>query len=81
MANIEKYVRLEDGNIILGESTNELTLRIENDRITFLDGRVEVAYFSNHKLHVTDGEFLNALRIGSFAFAPRQNGNLSFTKL
>ena len=81
VANIEKYVRLEDGNIILGESTNELTLRIENDRITFLDGRVEVAYFSNHKLHVTDGEFLNALRIGSFAFAPRQNGNLSFTKL
>lgn len=81
VADIEKYVRIENGNIILGESTNELTLRMENDKITFLDGYQEVAYFSNHKLYVTDGDFLNALRIGNFVFAPRQNGNLSFTKL
>lgn len=78
---ISKYIRFVDGNIILGEDGNTLTLRIENDRISFLDSGVEVAYFSNNKLHVTDGEFINSLQLGNFAFLPRENGNLSFKKL
>lgn len=78
---IRKYIRFENGNIILGESGNELTLRIENDRISFLDNNLEVAYFSNEKLYVTDGEFMNSLQLGKFAFYPRPNGNLSFGKV
>lgn len=78
---IEKYIRFEDGNIILGESGNELTLRIENDRISFLDAGAEVAYFSDRHLVVLDGHFLNSLRIGSFAWLPRENGNLSLVKV
>lgn len=78
---IAKYIRFVDGNIILGEAGNQITLRIENDRISFLDNNTEVAYFSNNKLYVTDGEFLNKLQLGNFAFIPRSNGNLSFTKV
>lgn len=78
---ISKYIRFEDGNIILGESGNELILRIENDRISFMDGGVEVAYFSNNQLVVTDAHFLQSLRIGRFAFMPRENGNLSLVKV
>lgn len=78
---ISKYIRFANGNIILGEEGNELTLRIENDRISFLDGNAEVAYFSNRKLYVTDGEFINSLRLGAFSFLPRANGNLSFKKV
>ena len=78
---ISKYIRFVDGNIILGEEGNTLTLRIDNDRISFLDSGMEVAYFSNNKLHVTDGEFINSLQLGNFAFLPRENGNLSFKKL
>lgn len=78
---IRKYIRFEDGNILLGEEGNELTLRIENDRISFLDGGAEVAYLSNKKLYVLDGHFLNSLRIGKFAFLPRENGNLSLVKV
>lgn len=78
---ISKYIRFEDGNIILGEEGNTLTLRIENDKISFLDSGMEVAYFSNNKLYVTDGEFLNSLQLGNFAFRPRTNGNLSFSKI
>lgn len=80
-SEISKYIRFIDGNIILGEEGNELTLKIENDRISFLDGNAEVAYFSNRKLYVTDGEFINSLRLGSYAFIPRANGNLSFKKV
>lgn len=78
---INKYIRFEDGNIILGESGNALVLRIENDRISFLDGGAEVAYFSNKQLYVLDGHFINSLRVGKFAFLPRENGNLSLVKV
>ena len=78
---IGKYIRFVDGNIVLGEDGNTLTLRIENDRISFLDVGMEVAYFSNNKMYVTDGEFLHSLQLGNFAFRPRENGNLSFGKL
>lgn len=78
---INKYIRFVDGNIILGESGNELTLKIQNDRISFLESDVEVAYFSNRKLYITDGEFLNSLQLGRFAFMPRTNGNLSFNRI
>lgn len=78
---IERYIRFEDGNILLGEAGNELTLRIENDRISFMDAGAEVAYFSDRQLVVLDGHFLNSLRVGSFAWLPRENGNLSLVKV
>jgi hypothetical protein len=80
-AEWEKYIRFENGDIILGETGNEITLRIENDRISFLDGGAEVAYFSNKQLYITDAHFLNSLRVGRFAFLPRENGNLSLVKV
>ena len=80
-SEIKKYIRFENGNIILGESGNELTLKIENDKISFYQGTLEVAYFSNAKMNITDGEFINSLKIGKFAFFPRDNGNLSFKKV
>lgn len=79
--DITKYIRFVDGDIVLGEEGNQLTLRIQNDRISFLEGRLEVAYFSGNKLYVKDGEYLNSLTLGRFAFLPRANGNLSFRKV
>ena len=75
---IKKYIRFVDGNIVLGEEGNELTFKIQNNRISLLQNNAEVAYFSNRKMYVTDSEFLNSLKIGKFAFLPRENGNLSF---
>ena len=77
---IEKYIRFVDGNIVLGESGNELVLQIQNDRISFLDAGAEVAYLSDQKLNVTDGQFIHSLRIGQFIFLPRRNGNLSLVR-
>lgn len=77
----EKYIRFKDGKIYLGEVGNELELQIGNDRISFFQNGLEVAYFAHNKLYVTDGEFLNSLTLGNFAFVPRKNGNLSFKKV
>lgn len=78
---IRKYIRFVDGNIILGETGNEVTLKVENDKISILESGFEVAYFQNQKLYVKDGEYLNSLQVGKFAFIPRTNGNLSFKKV
>ena len=78
---IRKYIRFEDGNIILGEAGNMITLKIENDRIAYISSGSEVAYFANDKMYVTDGEFINSIKVGNFAFTPRANGNLSFGKV
>lgn len=78
---IKKYIRFIDGKILLGEEGNQLELQISNDKIQFLQDGSEVAYFSNHKLNVTDGHFINSLQLGNFAFLPRSNGNLSFKKI
>lgn len=78
---IRKYIRFVDGKILLGEVGNELELMIANDRISFLQDGAEVAYFSNRKLYVTDTQILHSLQLGSFAFMPRENGNLSFKKI
>ncbi len=80
LVEISKYIRFVDGNIVLGESGNELTLTIENDKITFSQNEKEVAYFSNNQLYVTNAEILERLTLGNFAFIPRTNGNLSFKK-
>lgn len=78
---IVSYIRFENGDIILGETGNELVLRIQNDRISFLDQGAEVAYISNKQLFITDGNFLNSLQVGNFKWLPRENGNLSLVKV
>lgn len=79
--DISKYIRFVNGNIIIGIEGNQLTLKLQNNKIVFLDNNSEVAYLTNRKMYVTDGEFLNELRIGNYAFIPRANGNLSFKKV
>lgn len=78
---IRKYIRFVDGKILLGEVGNELELSIANNRISFMQSGAEVAYFSNNKLYVVDGEFTNSLKLGDFSFVPRSNGNLSLKKV
>lgn len=74
---ISKYIRFVDGKIMLGEVGNQITLEISNDRLSFLQNNLEVAYMSNNKLFVLHSEFIENLQIGNFAFTPRANGSLS----
>lgn len=81
--NILKYIRFADGDIILGEEGNAVTLTIENDQITFKQNGVAVAYLSDNKLYIGNAEIKagGTLQLGNFAFVPRSNGSLSFLKV
>jgi hypothetical protein len=82
-SSILKYIRFADGNIILGEEGNAVTLTVENDRISFKQNGVEVAYMSDNKLYIGNAEIKSGgtLQLGNFAFVPRSNGSLSFLKV
>ena len=73
----------EEGQPVLelGSITSDIILKQTNDRIQFIQNGEEVAYVSNNTLYITDGHFLNSLRVGQFAFIPRANGSLDFKKV
>ena len=72
-----KYIRFTGGTITLGEVDNPLILTLSNDRMSFLQNGVEVAYISDNKLYIYDGEFLNSLTIGRWVFIVESDGGLS----
>ncbi len=78
---ISKYFKFSVDGLVIGEEGNEITLKVDNDRISFLDGGLEVAWITNKQLTITDATFLNSLRIGKFAWIPRRSGNLSLVKV
>lgn len=73
----------EEGQPVLelGSVTSDIILKQTNDRIQFVQSGIEVAYVSNNTLYITDGHFLNSLRVGDFSFLPRANGSLDFKKV
>lgn len=77
---ISKYIRFVDGKIVLGETGSELTLTVQNNRVSFQQSGNEVAYFSNNNLYIRRAEVLTTLRVGNFEFAPRYDGGLILRK-
>lgn len=63
----------------------DISLRLGNDRISFIQGQgddaFEVAFISDKQLYITSGEFLNGLRMGNYAFIPGAAGDLSIKKV
>lgn len=74
------YIHFGDGSITFGETGNDITLKLENDKVAFYSGTKRIAYFSNNSFEIenlTNGK----IRFQNFGFIPRASGNLSFTKL
>lgn len=87
--NVLKYIRYEDGKIIIGVQGDPVTLTLENDEIVFKLNGTKVAYIAVDdvskatKLFIGNAEIKagGTLQLGNFAFVPRSNGSLSFLKV
>lgn len=79
--DISTYIRFSSAGIEMGKAGDPLVLKIGSDRISFYMNNSEVSYWADQKFYVTDGEFLQSLTLGNFAFRPRANQNLSFIRL
>lgn len=76
-SEILKYIRFENGDIILGEEGNPTILRLENDVLGFWQNGKRVAYFNSGLLYVDNLEALTSLRLGSYSFYPNSAGGMS----
>lgn len=78
---ISEYIRFFNGNIEMGAVGNEFKQLLTRTKNSFMQNGVEIAYFGNRKMYVTDGEFTNSCQVGNFGFIPEDNGSLSFRKV
>lgn len=80
-----KYIKFIDGEIWLGRDPDpgqdDFKVVISNQRIRFLQNNAEVAYLSNDKLFIQDGQILGNLIIGNFSWLPRSNGGMSLRRI
>lgn len=80
-----KWIRFENGDIVLGEDGSPIVLRQENDRIAFRQGSGVsapiIGYFSVDGLFTKKGTFEEAVQIGTFAWVMDADGGFSLMKL
>jgi uncharacterized phage infection (PIP) family protein YhgE len=66
----------------ISSSEAQTMVQMTAGKFSILDGGMEVTYVSNKCLYVTNGYFLESLRVDSFALVRRSStGNLSFIKV
>lgn len=78
----EKYIRFEDGVIILGEVNSPFQARLSSVKLAFLQNGNEVAYISNDTLYITQAHVITKLAIGDttsgyYDWVIRKNGSIS----
>ena len=80
-SDISKYIRFVDGTIELGKipeaGEEDFKVIISNEKISFLQNNLEVAYISNQQLFITNANVTTQMQIGNFAWMPRNNGNMT----
>lgn len=81
-AALQSYIQMAGGSITLGEIGNEVTLKVENDRIGIYVNGVAMTYWTASDfvapitLTIPVG---GRLILGNYAFIPRTNGSLDLT--
>lgn len=79
IAQIGNYLAYDSdtGIVTLGDSNSEIALKVENDRVAFVDvanGDAELAYFTNQRLMITDATIINSLDFGNYRLDTQYNG-------
>ena len=78
-----KYIRFSENGITIGESGNQLTLRIDNNLIVFAKNGEPIGTWDGDNFYT--GNMVVRLneraQFGNFAFVPRSDGSLMFLKV
>lgn len=78
---VSKYLTFDEDFLTIRMSGSTTSVQITNERINFNEDGYTAAYISGKKLNIPDAVIENSLRIGKFAFVPRNSGNLSLVLL
>lgn len=76
----KQYMQFDpDTGLTIGDLTNAdaCSVQLTSTAMQFRAGNTVAAYVSNDRLYINNAEVVSTLRIGSFAFLPRDNGHMS----
>ena len=76
----KQYMQFDPNNgLTIGDLTNTdaYSVQLTSTMMQFRAGNTVAAYVSNDRLYINNAEIVNTLRIGNFAFLPRDNGHMS----
>lgn len=77
--SITKYFRFTEDGLIIGESGNEVLLRLDNDVVQFLRSNVPELYMDAEGVHAEELH-ANTVRIGSYALQAEADGRITLRK-
>lgn len=80
-ATLATYIRYYQsggtGVLELGDNASGYTARLNNQKLSFYDGDTEVAYISNNKLYIANGQVTGDLQIGKYQWLTDSTGRMS----
>ena len=87
--NHQDYITFDNGDIILGESSSDLKVKIANDSIQFKGtSETEVtpdkdatAWITGKTFHISNGEIEESLKFGDLYLTPTSDTSLAFGKI
>lgn len=77
LSTINRFIRFVSGNIELGEDGSQYKVVIRKDRISFMNGDLEMAYMSGDKMFIKTVEVTEQLRIGEHLFESAKKGHMT----
>lgn len=78
-AELLTHIRFSADGIVIGKEGAAITTRWTNNRLEFSNNGMVVAYISDNALYITNGRFLNSVRIGNYGYVHESNDSVSFT--
>lgn len=75
-----RYYMNDNGQPVveLGAADSDIICRLLNNRFSFIENGVEIAYISDNQLFITTATITTSLNINNFTMKQRNNGNFSF---
>ena len=79
---VATHIRFSENGIDLGKTNSPFSATLDNTKLAFKQSGEEIAYISNNKMHITQAEIKETLRIGNsengfFSWVQGSEGNLS----
>lgn len=72
---ISKVFRFTADGFYIGDPNSEILLKQSNDRVSFIDGGLEIAWWANKEFHTSDIAVDNSITIAPFILCRRETAN------
>jgi len=81
LENYETYFKFRSTGMYIGKNDSTIKLRLSNDRLSFTENDVEVAYISDRKMYITELEVTGNILWDGWGWTHESNGSRSFGKI